>query len=147
MHWYPPGGKLCLRHVIIVQQGKILPPPEIFSCSTLADLSFQGPSPASVLVCLQPVPGGWYAWVSRWSTVVHHPGSKEPANVVWAFGRAGLGVWGSQAACRRCMQVHHELIRGLIKEHDLYEVKTVGTRGLPEPCIIPTNCIPFYTLG
>lgn len=40
-----------------------------------------------------------------------------------------LHLPGEKEACGRCMQAHHELIRGLIKEHRLYEVKTVGIRG------------------
>eukprot|EP00667_Euglena_gracilis_P001750 EG_transcript_1748 len=51
----------------------------------------------------------------------------KPFAVVFTDVQSSTRLWGKDPVeMSRCMQVHHELIRGLIKEHDLYEVKTVG---------------------
>eukprot|EP00667_Euglena_gracilis_P004647 EG_transcript_4669 len=51
----------------------------------------------------------------------------KPFAVVFTDVQSSTRLWGKDAVeMSRCMQAHHELIRGLIKEHRLYEVKTVG---------------------
>eukprot|EP00667_Euglena_gracilis_P001838 EG_transcript_1836 len=51
----------------------------------------------------------------------------KPFAVVFTDVQASTRLWGKDPVeMSRCMQAHHELIRGLIKEHRLYEVKTVG---------------------
>eukprot|EP00667_Euglena_gracilis_P001257 EG_transcript_1259 len=53
--------------------------------------------------------------------------SCKPFAVAFTDVQSSTGLWGKDPVeMSRCMQVHHELIRGLIKEHGLYEVKTIG---------------------
>eukprot|EP00667_Euglena_gracilis_P013922 EG_transcript_14388 len=50
-----------------------------------------------------------------------------PFAVVFTDIQASTALWGKNPAeMSRCVQAHHELIRALIKKHQLYEVKTVG---------------------
>eukprot|EP00668_Euglena_longa_P047599 GGOE01063479.1.p1 GENE.GGOE01063479.1~~GGOE01063479.1.p1 ORF type:complete len:872 (-),score=271.54 GGOE01063479.1:252-2663(-) len=51
----------------------------------------------------------------------------RPFAVVFTDIQSSTGLWGQDPAeMSRCVQAHHELIRELIQEHRLYEVKTVG---------------------
>eukprot|EP00667_Euglena_gracilis_P000796 EG_transcript_797 len=53
--------------------------------------------------------------------------SSKPFAVIFTDIQSSTGLWGRDPAeMSRCVQVHHELIRGLIKQHRLYEVKTAG---------------------
>eukprot|EP00667_Euglena_gracilis_P002641 EG_transcript_2645 len=50
-----------------------------------------------------------------------------PFAVVFTDIQASTALWGRDpAGMSRCVQAHHELIRQLIRTHELYEVKTVG---------------------
>eukprot|EP00667_Euglena_gracilis_P002961 EG_transcript_2964 len=51
----------------------------------------------------------------------------KPFAVVFTDIQSSTGLWGRDPVeMSRCLQAHHELIRELIREHRLYEVKTVG---------------------
>eukprot|EP00667_Euglena_gracilis_P001642 EG_transcript_1642 len=51
----------------------------------------------------------------------------EPFAVVFTDIQSSTGLWGRDPAeMSRCVQAHHELIREQIRQHRLYEVKTVG---------------------
>eukprot|EP00667_Euglena_gracilis_P009581 EG_transcript_9739 len=51
----------------------------------------------------------------------------KPFAVIFTDIQSSTGLWGRDPAeMSRCVQAHHELIRQLINEHRLYEVKTVG---------------------
>eukprot|EP00667_Euglena_gracilis_P001069 EG_transcript_1068 len=50
-----------------------------------------------------------------------------PFAVIFTDIQSSTGLWGEDpAAMSRCVQAHHTLIRDLISEHCLYEVKTAG---------------------
>eukprot|EP00667_Euglena_gracilis_P003051 EG_transcript_3058 len=55
---------------------------------------------------------------------------KDPAvpfAVIFTDIQSSTGLWARDPEeMSRCIQIHHELIRQLIKKHALYEVKTVG---------------------
>nr|BAD20741.1 putative membrane-bound adenylyl cyclase [Euglena gracilis] len=51
----------------------------------------------------------------------------KPFVVIFTDIQSSTGLWGRDPAqMSRCVQVHHEIIRTLIKDHHLYEVKTAG---------------------
>eukprot|EP00667_Euglena_gracilis_P003042 EG_transcript_3048 len=60
----------------------------------------------------------------------------KPFAVVFTDIQSSTELWGrNPAEMSRCLQIHHRLIRQLIRKHRLYEVKTVG-----DSFMVTTTC-------
>eukprot|EP00667_Euglena_gracilis_P013962 EG_transcript_14446 len=61
---------------------------------------------------------------------------EKPFAVIFTDIQSSTELWGrNPAEMSRCLQIHHQLIRQLIRKHRLYEVKTVG-----DAFMVTTTC-------